>query len=65
MKKKSKQIITVLFVVFAMIFLVIVKVLKLTFPEIMLSIVFISFLKDVLENFLNGEALLTKLSIIT
>lgn len=65
MKKKDKQIVTIVFVVLAFSFLFIVKVLNLNLAEILLSINFIVFLKIALENFTNGEALLTKLSIIT
>ena len=65
MKKKDKQIVTIIFVVLAFSFLFIVKVLNLNFSEILLSLSFIGLLKVALENFPNGEALLTKLSIIT
>ena len=65
MKKKDKQIVTIIFVVLACIFLFVVKVLNLNFSEILLSLSFIGLLKVALENFPNGEALLTKLSIIT
>lgn len=65
MKKKNKQIITIIFVILAFIFLFVVKALKLNIEEIVLCLGFIGLLKVALENFLNGEALLTKLSIIT
>lgn len=65
MKKKDKQIVTIIFVALAFSFLFIVKVLNLNFSEILLSLSFIGLLKVALENFPNGEALLTKLSIIT
>ena len=65
MKKKNKQIITIIFVILAFIFLFVVKALKLNIEEIVLCLSFIRLLKVALENFLNGEALLTKLSIIT
>lgn len=65
MKKKGKQIVTIIFVVLAFSFLFVVKVLNLNFSEILLSLSFIGLLKVALENFPNGEALLTKLSIIT
>ena len=65
MRKKSKQIFTIFFVILAFIFLFIVKELKLNIEEIVLCLSFIRLLKVALENFLNGEALLTKLSIIT
>lgn len=65
MRKKSKQIVTIFFVILAFIFLFIVKELKLNIEEIVLCLSFIRLLKVALENFLNGEALLTKLSIIT
>ena len=65
MRKKSKQIVTIFFVILAFIFLFIVKELKLNIEEIVLCLGFIGLLKVALENFLNGEALLTKLSIIT
>ena len=65
MRKKSKQIFTIFFVILAFIFLFIVKKLKLNIEEIVLCLSFIRLLKVALENFLNGEALLTKLSIIT
>ena len=65
MRKKNKQIVTIFFVILAFIFLFIVKELKLNIEEIVLCLSFIELLKVALENFLNGEALLTKLSIIT
>ena len=65
MRKKNKQIVTIFFVILAFIFLFIVKELKLNIEEIVLCLCFIGLLKVALENFLNGEALLTKLSIIT
>ena len=65
MKKKNKQIITIIFVILAFIFLFVVKALKLNIEEIVLCLGFIGLLKVALEKFLNGEALLTKLSIIT
>ena len=65
MKKKNKQIVTIFFFFFSFIFLFIVKELKLNIEEIVLCLSFIGLLKVALENFLNGEALLTKLSIIT
>ena len=65
MRKKNKQIVTIFFVILAFIFLFIVKELKLNIEEIVLCLSFIRLLKVALENFLNGEALLTKLSIIT
>jgi len=65
MKKKDKQIVTIIFVVLAFSFLFVVKVLNLNFSETLLSLSFIGLLKVALENFPNGEALLTKLSIIT
>lgn len=65
MRKKNKQIVTIFFVILAFIFLFIVKELKLNIEEIVLCLSFIGLLKVALENFLNGEALLTKLSIIT
>lgn len=65
MKKKNKQIVTIIFVILAFIFLFVVKVLNLNPYEIFLGLSFIGFLKVALENFPNGEALLMKLSIIT
>lgn len=65
MKKKNKQIITIFFVILAFSFLFVVKVLNLNPYEILLGLSFIGLLKVALENFPNGEALLTKLSIIT
>lgn len=65
MKKKNKQIVTIIFVILAFIFLFVVKVLNLNLYEILLGLSFIGLLKVALENFPNGEALLTKLSIIT
>ncbi len=64
MKKKSKQIVTIFLVILAFSFLFVVKVLNLNPYEIFLCLSFIGLLKVALENFLNGEALLTKLSII-
>ncbi len=65
MKKKDKQKVTIIFVVLAFSFLFVVKVLNLNLSETLLSLSFIGLLKVALENFPNGEALLTKLSIIT
>lgn len=65
MKKKNKQIVTIIFVILAFSFLFVVKVLNLNLYEILLGLSFIRLLKVALENFPNGEALLTKLSIIT
>ena len=65
MKKKSKQIVTIFFVILPFSFLFVVKALNLNPYEILLGLSFIRFLKIALENFSNGEALLTKLSIIT
>lgn len=65
MKKKDKQKVTIIFVVLAFSFLFVVKVLDLNLSETLLSLSFIGLLKVALENFPNGEALLTKLSIIT
>lgn len=64
MKKKNKQIVTIIFVILAFSFLFIVKALNLNLYEILLGLSFIGLLKVALENFPNGEALLTKLSII-
>lgn len=65
MKKKEKHIVTILFVILAFSFLFVVKAIKLTLPEIVLGCVFFKFLYKALENFHNGEALQSKLSIIT
>ena len=65
MKKKNKLIVAISFAILPFIFLIVVKNLNLNIYEILLGLCFIGLVKDALENFSNGEALLTKLSIIT
>lgn len=65
MRKKKKQRVIVITTILAFIFPIMVKVLNLDSNQITTCIVFYGLVVNLYSNFNFGEALLTKLSIIT
>lgn len=65
MRKKKKQRVIVITTILAFIFPIMVKVLNLDSNQMTTCIVFYGLVVNLYSNFNFGEALLTKLSIIT
>ena len=65
MKKKKKQNVKIMTIIFAFIFPIMVKVLNLSSDQITLCVVFYGLIASLISNFSIEGALLTKLSIIT
>ena len=65
MKKKNKQVIIFIVVIIGLFFPIIMKVTNLDLYQIVACISFYNLIEKLFSNFKFGEALLTKLSIIT
>ena len=65
MKKKKKQKVILMTIIFAFIFPIMVKALSLNSEQMTLCVVFYGLIANLISNFNFEGALLTKLSIIT